>query len=96
MKFSVIFFLAFIAAVYSAPSQISDNNVGDIVNVAVKGNLVLDNTVDAFLASLTGQYKNDQRLDIQLPPLDDIIPGNGQKDSDLLKNLIEMLSKGQK
>jgi hypothetical protein len=34
MKFVALTVLAFVAAVYAAPTQITDNNVGDIINVS--------------------------------------------------------------
>lgn len=46
MKFAAVLLLAFIAAASAGPLKIADNNVGNIVNVAVKGSLKLDNDID--------------------------------------------------
>jgi hypothetical protein len=60
MKILVIF--ALVAAVYSAPTDISDNNIGDIVNVGVNADLTVSNQIDFTSLSLEVIRRNWQAI----------------------------------
>lgn len=62
MKFAAIIVLALIAAVYSAPTSVSDNNIGNIVNVDVSGSVDIDNTVNTDIVSVIIKLMNQQAL----------------------------------
>ncbi|KAG5683802.1 hypothetical protein PVAND_013066 [Polypedilum vanderplanki] len=92
MKFVILTVLLFVAAVYAAPTKISDNNVGDIVNVGIKANLELDNSISALLASLTGKYDNDQQIKINLPGQDAQPYGSGMISPEMIQQFIALMS----
>lgn len=105
MKF-VIAFVAFIAVAIAGPISISDNNVGDIVNVGVGLNAVLSNSVNtniltALLAMLNQQavlingsesapFENQEQVALPESPVEDQLPV-----VDVLKNMLtpELISK---
>ena len=60
MKFIAIVVIALIAAVSSAPTQISDNNVGDIITVGINANLNLSNQVDMDIVNVIVGLINQQ------------------------------------
>lgn len=60
MKFLAIVVIALIAAVSSAPTQISDNNVGDIITIGVNANLNLSNQVDMDIVNVIVGLINQQ------------------------------------
>ncbi|CAO1437057.1 unnamed protein product [Diamesa tonsa] len=62
MKFIAIVIFAFIAAASSAPIQISDNNVGDIVTVGINANAVLSSQVDANIINVIAGLINQQAI----------------------------------
>lgn len=69
----LIVFLTFVAVISAAPatdgpSQISNNNVGNIVNVDVQGSLKYNNQVNAFLMSFLLGSINQQSLAVVAPP----------------------------
>lgn len=64
MKFVAITLLAFIAAVYAAPTSISDNNIGNIVTVGVNANLSLDNKVEQNIISVIVALLSQQEVGI--------------------------------
>lgn len=76
MKFVAITLLAFIAAVFSAPISISNNNIGDIVTVGIDVNLdfhsqIDQNIVNVILALLNqkaivvGKKENDESVNLK-------------------------------
>lgn len=62
MKFIAVTLLAFIAAVASAPTSISDNNVGDIITVGINANVELSNHVEQNIISVILALLNQQAL----------------------------------
>lgn len=68
MKFIILAFV--IAAVSAAPTQITDNNVGDIVNVNVDADLNLKNQIDFSSFDLDVIYKNLQVILLGLGGVD--------------------------
>jgi hypothetical protein len=61
----VIALLALVVAISAAPTQINDNNVGDIVNVGVKANLDVVNNIDYTRVNVDVLVKILQSLLIQ-------------------------------
>lgn len=66
-----IFFTLFVtisaAPVADGPSQISGNNVGDLINGDIDGNLKLNNQVNAFLLNFLFGAINQQQLAVVAP-----------------------------
>ncbi|CRL04163.1 CLUMA_CG017274, isoform A [Clunio marinus] len=62
MKLIAITLFALIAAVYSAPTQVSDNNVGDIITVGINAKLDIDSTINQDIVSIIVKIMNDQRI----------------------------------
>jgi len=63
MKVIAIVLLAFIAvAVRGAPTSITGNNIGDIVNVAVNANLTLHNHIDQNIVNVIVGLLNQQAI----------------------------------
>ena len=52
MKLAAILLLAFIAASWAAPTSISDNNIGDIINVYVQADLKVINSIDQNIVNV--------------------------------------------
>lgn len=74
MKLVIFTILAIIiASSSSAPSQISNNNVGDITNVNVKGSFDYNNQVDVTLINLILSVMN-QQLGVIVAPANEIEP----------------------
>ncbi|CRL04161.1 CLUMA_CG017272, isoform A [Clunio marinus] len=69
MKFAVIVLLAFVAAIHAAPTQVSDNNVGDIVTVGINAKLDIDSKIDQDIFSVILGLKNYQRITADLPDI---------------------------
>lgn len=64
MKFIAVTLLALIAAVASAPTSISDNNVGDIITVGINANLELSNHIEQNIISVIVALLNKQNLSL--------------------------------
>lgn len=65
MKFVAILLIAFIAAVYAAPSgpvSISDNNIGDIVTIGVNAKLDISSHIDQNIVNVIVALLNQQIL----------------------------------
>ena len=92
MKFLAIVVIALIAAVSSAPTQITDNNVGDIITIGINADLNLSNKVDVdivnvIVAALNQQTSgSDDDSSIAVPLLKSIKP-------ELLESIKRILSK---
>lgn len=67
MKFALFLLLAFIVAIYASPVKVSDNNIGDIVTVAVNAKVELDNHVNQDIISVIAALINQQALVVALP-----------------------------
>lgn len=67
MKFAAIVLLALIAAVCAAPTSISDNNIGNVVNVGISGSLNLKNEVNQDIVSVIIALLNQQAIVVGLP-----------------------------
>jgi hypothetical protein len=68
----LVIFLTFICAIFAAPaadgpSQISSNNVGNIVNVDIEGNLKYNNQVNAVLFNFLLGWLQQQSLTVVAP-----------------------------
>lgn len=74
MKFAAIFLLACIAAVNAAPTSVSGNNVGNLVNVDVSGNLDVDNTQNISIINVLAGLLSQQVVVVA--------PGGGDDDDD--------------
>jgi hypothetical protein len=88
MKFAAVILLAFVAAAVAGPTSISENNVGDIVNVKVDASLDISNKVDQTIVNVLAAYLNRQSIGIG--------GGNGDDSDDdrrinreLLRRIIE-------
>lgn len=97
MKFVAVTLLALIAAAYSAPTSVSDNNIGNIVSVDISGSLDIDNTVNQSIVNVLLAYLNQQAVIVA--------PGGGNDDEnpglptpsklspEMIQNLKSMLAK---
>lgn len=63
MKFVLLIFVLAVG-VYSAPTDISDNNMGDIITVGVKADLDLNNQIDATVIDFLAQFAQLQNIGI--------------------------------
>ena len=66
MKFVAMLLLSFIAASLAAPTSISNNNIGDIVNVYVKADLKVINSIDQNIVNVLVALLNQQGV-VALP-----------------------------
>ncbi|CAG9801739.1 unnamed protein product [Chironomus riparius] len=66
MKSILIVLFAIIVVIAAAPSQISNNNVGDIVNVGVTADLDVINQIDYTRVDVDLIWKNLQALIVAL------------------------------
>ena len=66
MKSILIVIFAIIMVIAAAPSQISNNNVGDIVNVGVTADLDIVNKIDYTRVDIDVIWKNLQALIVAL------------------------------
>jgi hypothetical protein len=62
MKFVAVFLLAFVAAAIAAPTSISDNNIGNIVTVGIKGSIDVSNKVDQDIVNVIIAILNQQGI----------------------------------
>lgn len=65
----VVAFLIFafsVIAIYSAPTDISENNIGDIVNVNVNAAANITNVVDVTLLEVVLRFFNLERRNVLL------------------------------
>ncbi|CAG9801736.1 unnamed protein product [Chironomus riparius] len=68
MKYLALITLScLIASISSAPTQISDNNVGDIVNVGVRADVNVSSQVDVTLINIMAKLLS-QNLAVIIPP----------------------------
>lgn len=71
MKYlAVITLVCLIASISSAPSQITNNNVGDIVTVGVRADVDVSSQVDVTLINIMAKLLS-QNLALIVPPRDD-------------------------
>lgn len=84
MKFFVFALaLALVALINATPVSISNNNVGDVVNVGVNLDLVLSNSIHQNIVSIIGGLLNQQA----------IVAGNGQIGNEKIALLKKLLNK---
>lgn len=62
MKVIAIVIFALIAAASSAPIQVSNNNVGDIITVGISANAVLSSQVEANIINVIAGLVNQQAI----------------------------------
>ncbi|KAG5683796.1 hypothetical protein PVAND_013060 [Polypedilum vanderplanki] len=93
MKFVAIYLIAFIAAVSSAPTQITDNNVGDIISVGVNADLNIKNQIDATYINLLLKYLNEQKFLVNSNDYSSRGAGAVQPQFKLTPEMIEMAQK---
>jgi len=72
MKFlAVITLSCLIASISAAPTQITDNNIGDIVNVGVRANVDVSSQVDVTLINIMAKLLSQNLINVNLPqPID--------------------------
>lgn len=90
MKFTIVCLFAIIVAINAGPTQITDNNVGDIITVGVNANLDIDNKIDATLVNVLVEILNRQLLRVNPSG----IRGNSEPSisPELIQNVVQMLS----
>lgn len=66
----LIIILSLIALTLAAPSQITNNNVGDIVNVGVRGEIDYNNHVDLTLINIIMSFIRSQNGIVVAPASD--------------------------
>lgn len=64
MKLAAVLVLALVAAVTASPTQISDNNMGDIVNVNIEANVDISNKLEQNIISVIVASLSQQLLAI--------------------------------
>lgn len=62
MNFLLLIFASLAVGVCSAPMQVSDNNIGDIITLGVKADLNLTNQIDATKFDFLAQFRNLQNV----------------------------------
>lgn len=98
MKIFIALF-AIVAVISAAPTQITDNNVGDIINVGIDADLNLSNKINVDKYSLDVLIKNLQAIligDVNLPNLNDDdsrFPGLPTKGLEISPELIQAFLK---
>lgn len=99
MKFVAVTLLALIAAVCAAPTSISDNNIGDIVNVDINAKLDISSVIDQNIVNVIIAYLNQQGIIIApdfpgLPDLPEpILPPQPAQSAQMLEKLKQLLKK---
>lgn len=76
MKLIIVALLSVIALTSGAPSQITNNNVGDIVNVGVHGTIDFNNQVDLTLVNIILGFLSSQNA-IVVAPADEVEAAQG-------------------
>lgn len=71
MKLIILAILSLFALSSGAPSQITNNNVGDIINVALKGTVDFNNQVDLTLVNIILGFLSQQSA-IVVAPADEV------------------------
>lgn len=90
---------AIVAVISAAPTQITDNNVGDIINVGIDADLNLSNKINVDKYSLDVLIKNLSAIligDVNLPNLNDDdsrFPGLPTKGLEISPELIQAFLK---
>ena len=64
MKFVAITLFAFVAAAIAAPTNISGNNVGDVVTVGINANAVFSNSINQNILSVIAALLNQQAIGV--------------------------------
>lgn len=97
MKFLIFLLISLFCGVFSAPTNISENNIGDIITVDVKADLNLKNDISASLFNLLGARTNAQSLGINRGRRNqDYMPlGRSPISPDFIKNFSKMISENQ-
>lgn len=90
MKFVIFTILAIVASTSSAPSEISNNNVGDITNIALRGQIDYNNQIDVSLIKIMLSVMN-QQLGVIVAPANEIEPMENQDTPGELPDSINML-----
>lgn len=60
MKFLAVILLALVAAINAAPINVSDNNIGDIITVGIKGSIDIQNEVNQDIINVIIAMVNQQ------------------------------------
>lgn len=71
MKLIILTILSIIALTLAAPSQITNNNVGDIINVGVHGQIDYNSQVDVTLINIILGFLNSQS-GVVVAPADEV------------------------
>jgi hypothetical protein len=64
MKITAFFFLAFVACAFAGPVKITENNVGDIITVGIKGSIDISNEIDQDIVNVIVGILNRQTIGI--------------------------------
>lgn len=95
MKIVAITLLAFIAAVVAGPVSISDNNVGDIVTVGIKGSIDISNKIDQDIVNVIVAILSQQAI-VVAPGLEGTETAQASKFNitpDMIENVKGLLAK---
>jgi hypothetical protein len=76
MKLIVLTILSIVALTSAAPSQITNNNVGDIVNVGIHGTIDYNNQVDLTLVNVILGFLSQQNA-VVVAPADEVEAAQG-------------------
>lgn len=77
MKFlAFLIFATIIAIIHSAPTQISDNNVGDIINVDISADVDVQTSVDVTVFNMILSWINKELGFVRLDEDGNVIPPN--------------------
>ena len=60
MKIAAAIILTFVAAIIAAPTSISDNNIGNVVNVGISASVNVSNKVDQDIVKVIVAYLTQQ------------------------------------
>ncbi|CAO1437066.1 unnamed protein product [Diamesa tonsa] len=94
MKFLAIVVIALIAAVSSAPTQITDNNVGDIITIGINADLNLSNNVDVDIVNvIVGLINQQAAIDDDSSVAVPLLPATKTITPELLESIKRILSK---
>lgn len=88
-KLAAITLLALVALAASSPVQVSDNNLGNIVNVGISANVELSNHVEQNIISIIVALLNQQGIVVGLPGRDGAEANNDVPQFKITPEMIE-------
>lgn len=90
MKFLAIVIIALIACASSAPTQISNNNVGDIITVGINADIHASNQVDMDIVNVIVGLINQQAA---VGSLDEVATSDVSSTKTISPKLLESIKK---